>query len=271
MSGRLEDDRVMGGASLNDRPWLSHYPPGVPHDIDPAKLRDHRAIVRDQRRALRRSRRLREFRQGLHLSAVRNPRARSRRRAPAHGPEEGRPRRGDDAQRRRRPVVLFALLISGYTVVNVNPLYSPRELARQINDSGARMIFIADACAHTLDKALERLPETQRAVLVRMGDLLGAKGMLVNFVARHVKKVIRPITCRSLTASRVSCNGARASGRRRPCPRPTSSRRTSRSCSTRAARRASRRAPFSPTPTSRRTCCRPRRGSRLRSMRTRRR
>lgn len=182
----------MTGKPDGDRPWLSHYPPGAPRDIDPAALptladlfetsvaqypdriafetfgrrvtyRQFEKHVRDLASALQRM--------GLNKGdrvAVMMPNFLS------------------------NPVVIFALLINGYTVVNVNPLYTPRELSRQLNDSGARMIFIADVCAHALDKALDDCLKLERAVLVRTGDLLGPKGALVNFVARHVKKVVKP-------------------------------------------------------------------------------
>jgi long-chain acyl-CoA synthetase len=182
----------MTGISDGDRPWLSHYPDGVPADIDPAELptlvelfetsvaqypdrvafetfgkrityRQFERHVRDLASALQRM----KLNKGDRV-AVMMPNLVS------------------------YPVITFALVISGYTVVNVNPLYTPRELAHQLNDSGARMIFIADVCAHTLDKALEDCLKLERAVLVRMGDLLGMKGMLVNFVARHVKKAVKP-------------------------------------------------------------------------------
>ncbi len=87
------------------------------------------------------------------------------------------------------PVALAAVLRAGYTVVNVNPLYTPRELEHQLNDSGAEAIIILENFAHTLQQVM---PNTsiKHVVVTSMGDMLGAKGWLVNFVVRHVKNLV---------------------------------------------------------------------------------
>ncbi len=87
------------------------------------------------------------------------------------------------------PAVLFGTLIAGATVVNVNPLYTPRELAGQLRDSGARILFVLENFARTVQ---ETLPEValDTVVVVAPGDLLGLKGTVVNVVSRHVKKAV---------------------------------------------------------------------------------
>ena len=88
------------------------------------------------------------------------------------------------------PVVLAGVLRAGCTVVNVNPLYTPRELEHQLKDSGADAIFILENFATTLQQVLAKVP-TKLLVVCSMGDLLGfAKGLLVNFVVRNVKKMV---------------------------------------------------------------------------------
>jgi long-chain acyl-CoA synthetase len=88
------------------------------------------------------------------------------------------------------PVVLAGVLRAGCTVVNVNPLYTPRELEHQLKDSGAEAIFILENFATTLQQVASKVP-TKTVVLTSMGDLLGfAKGLVVNFVVRHVKKMV---------------------------------------------------------------------------------
>ena len=88
------------------------------------------------------------------------------------------------------PVVLAGVLRAGATVVNVNPLYTPRELEHQLKDSGADVIFILENFATTLQQVLDRVP-TKTVVVCAMGDLLGfAKGLIVNFVVRNVKKMV---------------------------------------------------------------------------------
>ena len=88
------------------------------------------------------------------------------------------------------PVVMAAILRAGYTVVNVNPLYTPRELEHQLKDSGAEAIFILENFAITLEKVLEKTP-IKHIVVATMGDMLGGlKGTIVNFVVRNVKKMV---------------------------------------------------------------------------------
>jgi long-chain acyl-CoA synthetase len=88
------------------------------------------------------------------------------------------------------PVVLAGVLRAGATVVNVNPLYTPRELEHQLRDSGSEAIFILENFATTLQQVIDKVP-TRTVVVCSMGDLLGfAKGMLVNFVVRNVKKMV---------------------------------------------------------------------------------
>lgn len=88
------------------------------------------------------------------------------------------------------PVAVAAVLRAGLVVVNVNPLYTPRELEHQLNDSGAKAIFILENFAHTLAQCLART-DVRHVILTAMGDRLGLlKGSLVNHVVRHVKKMV---------------------------------------------------------------------------------
>ncbi len=88
------------------------------------------------------------------------------------------------------PIALFAGIIAGLVVVNVNPLYTARELKHQLNDSGAKAIVIIENFACTLEKVIADTP-IEHVILTSMGDRLGmVKGALVNFVCRHVKKLV---------------------------------------------------------------------------------
>nr|WP_205905445.1 long-chain fatty acid--CoA ligase [Collimonas pratensis] len=87
------------------------------------------------------------------------------------------------------PVAIAAILRAGYIVVNVNPLYTPRELEHQLNDSGAEAIFILENFATTLQQVVART-KIKHIVVASMGDLMGVKGLLVNLVVRHVKKMV---------------------------------------------------------------------------------
>ncbi len=88
------------------------------------------------------------------------------------------------------PVCVAAILRAGFVVVNINPLYTPRELEHQLKDSGAEAIIIIENFATTLEKVIANTP-VKHVVVAAMGDLLGGlKGTLVNFVVRRVKKMV---------------------------------------------------------------------------------
>jgi long-chain acyl-CoA synthetase len=87
------------------------------------------------------------------------------------------------------PVAMMAVLRAGYVVVNVNPLYTPRELEHQLKDSGAEAIVILENFATTLQKVLPRT-SIKHIIVSTMGDLLGLKGVFVNFIVRKIKKMV---------------------------------------------------------------------------------
>ena len=88
------------------------------------------------------------------------------------------------------PIALAAIMRAGFIVVNVNPLYTPRELEHQLNDSGAKAIIILENFAVTLAAVIEKTL-CKTVVMARMGDLLGGfKGTLVNFVVKNLKKMV---------------------------------------------------------------------------------
>ncbi|MDO5686524.1 MAG: AMP-binding protein [Neisseria sp.] len=88
------------------------------------------------------------------------------------------------------PIATFAILQAGLVAVNVNPLYTPRELEHQLNDSGATTIIVLENFANTLELVLNKTP-VKNVIIASLGDLLGTvKGTLVNFVVRKVKKMV---------------------------------------------------------------------------------
>ena len=89
----------------------------------------------------------------------------------------------------QNPVIVFAILRAGFTVVNVNPLYTPRELEHQLNDAGAKAIFVLENFAHTVEQVASRTA-LKHIVVTTMGDMLGVKGLIVNLVVRRVKKLV---------------------------------------------------------------------------------
>ena len=89
------------------------------------------------------------------------------------------------------PVALFGILAAGMTVVNVNPLYTPRELKHQLTDSQAKGIVILENFAHTLEKVRSEIPDLQQVITTQIGDMLPApKRWVVNFVVKYVKRMV---------------------------------------------------------------------------------
>ena len=88
------------------------------------------------------------------------------------------------------PVAVAAVLRAGFVVVNVNPLYTPRELEHQLKDSGAKAIVIVENFAHVLQQVMSAVP-TKKVILTALGDMLGfPKSLIVNYVVRKVKKMV---------------------------------------------------------------------------------
>ena len=175
-----------------DRPWLAAYPQGVPADID---VSQYRSLVHLMEESFERhaskpaysfmgkdvsfaqvdslSQAFAAYLQGLGLV------------------------KGDRVaimmpNMPQYPVAVAGILRAGFVVVNVNPLYTARELEHQLKDSGAKAIVIIENFATTLQQCIAQTP-VKHVVLTAMGDLLGlVKGALVNYVVRHARKMVPP-------------------------------------------------------------------------------
>ena len=112
------------------------------------------------------------------------------------------------------PVCLFGVLRAGCTVVNVNPLYTARELEHQLTDSGAEVIVVVENFAHTLQEVVART-RVRNVIVTSIGELLGFKGFIVDFVLRHVKKMIPAYTI----PGAIRLSDALAEGRKRALER----------------------------------------------------
>ncbi len=110
------------------------------------------------------------------------------------------------------PVALFGTLRAGGVVVNCNPLYTPRELEHQLRDSGATAIVIVENFAQTLEQVIARTA-IKHVVVTPLGEMLGAKGLLVNFALRHVKKMVPAWKL----PGAINFRGAMAAGRSHGC------------------------------------------------------
>ena len=175
---------------MTDRPWLAAYPQGVPADIDPTQYASLVALMDEAFRQY--ADRVAYSFMGKDISFAQTD-ALSRAFA-AYLQGQGLVK-GDRVAIMmpnvpQYPVVVAAVLRAGFVVVNVNPLYTPRELEHQLKDSGAKAIVIIENFATTLQSCIANTP-VKHVVLCAMGDQLGfLKGMLVNYVVRNVKKLV---------------------------------------------------------------------------------
>ncbi len=113
------------------------------------------------------------------------------------------------------PVSTAAVLRAGYAVVNVNPLYTPRELEHQLKDSGAEAIIVLENFATTVQQVIARTA-VKHVIVGSMGDLLGLKGVIVNLVVRRVKKMVPAYSI----PGAVAFNDAVAAGRNMKLNKP---------------------------------------------------
>ncbi|MBK5104866.1 MAG: long-chain-fatty-acid--CoA ligase [Burkholderiales bacterium] len=170
--------------------WLKHYPAGVPAEIDPDKYQSIRDLFEEsvasfgERPAYYCMGREITFADVDRMSAAFGAWLQSR------GLNKGDRVALMMPNVLQYPVALFGVLRAGLVVVNVNPLYTPRELEHQLLDSGAKAIVILENFAHTLEQVIAKT-QVKHVVVAAMGDLLGGvKGALVNFAVRNVKKMV---------------------------------------------------------------------------------
>ncbi|MCK9388080.1 MAG: long-chain-fatty-acid--CoA ligase [Sulfuritalea sp.] len=173
-----------------DKPWLEHYPAGVPAEIDINQYETVSQVLEESmkkyasRTAFRCMGKTLSYGQLDALSRSLAAWLQSRGLAPGARVAIMLP------NILQYPVCVAAILRAGYAVVNVNPLYTPRELEHQLRDSGAEAIVILENFATTLQKVIASTA-VKHVVVASMGDLLGGfRGTLVNFVVRHVKKMV---------------------------------------------------------------------------------
>ncbi len=173
-----------------EKTWLKQYPAGVPGEIDVAQYKSLVELLEHSFKTFRdapayrfmgksfsygriddASRALAAYLQGLGLD------------------------KGDRVaimmpNTPQYPVAVAAILRAGYVIVNVNPLYTPRELEHQLKDSGAKAIVIVENFAHVLQQVLGAVP-TKHVLVTGLGDMLGfPKATIVNYVVRNIKKMV---------------------------------------------------------------------------------
>ncbi|WP_409307736.1 long-chain-fatty-acid--CoA ligase FadD [Pectobacterium sp. B1J-3] len=171
--------------------WLSRYPTSVPAEIDPDRFT---SLIDMFERTVTRYADQTAFINMGEVMTFRKLEERSRAFA-AYLQNQLGLKKGDRVALMmpnllQYPVALFGVLRAGMVVVNVNPLYTPRELEHQLKDSGASTIVIVSNFAHTLEKVVANTP-IKHVILTRMGDQLStAKGTIVNFVVKYIKRLV---------------------------------------------------------------------------------
>ncbi len=196
--------------------WLSAYPPGVPAEIDATQYQSLVALM-EEAFAKYANRAAYSF-MGADISFAQTDRQSLSVAAYLQGLGLAK---GDRVAIMmpnvpQYPVAVAAILRAGYVVVNVNPLYTPRELEHQLKDAGAKAIFILENFASTLQKCLAATP-VKHIVMCAMGDQLGLfKGALVNYVVRSRKKLVPAYDL----PQAVRFNAAVAKGSKSPFAKP---------------------------------------------------
>jgi long-chain acyl-CoA synthetase len=174
------------------KPWLASYPKGVPETIDPLSAGTLADVIEEAARRFAGRPAFESFGKRLTFAEIKAQSDAVLSWLQAKGLAKGDRVAIMMPNVMAYPVVMFAVLRGGFTVVNVNPLYTPRELEHQLNDSGAKILFVLENFAHVVQEARPQLKTVDTVVLATPGDLLGLKGQIVNLVARHVKKVVKP-------------------------------------------------------------------------------
>jgi long-chain acyl-CoA synthetase len=174
-----------------ERIWLKSYPPGVPADIDPT---EYASLVDLFEKSVRKF----AARSAFHSMGKTITYADLDRLSREFGAWLQAKGLGKGSRVAimlpnclQYPVAMFGTLRAGCTVVNVNPLYTARELEHQLRDSGAEAIVILENFAAVLQQVRSRTP-LKHVVVTSLGEMLGVKGVIVNLVVRKVKKMVPP-------------------------------------------------------------------------------
>ncbi|MGO4330769.1 long-chain fatty acid--CoA ligase [Cupriavidus sp. 2TAF22] len=173
-----------------ERIWLKNYPAGVPAEIDSSQFRSLAALLEESFRTYAGRRAFVCMDKAITYGDVDRLSRQFAAWLQSRGLKPGARVAIMMPNVLQYPVVLAAVLRAGFVVVNVNPLYTPRELEHQLKDSGAEAIVILENFATTLEQVLPATP-VKHVVVASMGDMLGGvKGAIVNFVVRNVKKMV---------------------------------------------------------------------------------
>jgi len=182
-------ENITNPVQKTEKPWLQHYPAGVPANIDPsqytsllAMLEESFAKYRDLPAFIFMGKTF-TFGDMDQLSTQFGAYLQSR------GLEPGDRIALMMPNLPQYPIALFGALRAGLILVNTNPLYTPREMKHQFIDSGAKAIIIAENFAANLQQIIAETP-IKTVIITSIGAMLGMKGWIVNFVVRNIKKLV---------------------------------------------------------------------------------
>jgi long-chain acyl-CoA synthetase len=200
----------------NQRPWLSHYPAGVPAEIDIHQYASVTAVIEEAFERFGQRPAFHSFGKQLSYGEVDT----LSRHFAGYLTGELKLAKGDRIAIMmpnclQYPIALFGALRAGLTVVNTNPMYTARELKHQLEDSGAKAILVLDNFAATLQQVVAET-DVKHVITTGIGDLLGAKGAVMNLVVKHVKKMVPPFNL----PSAVRFKDALSRGAHHPLTKP---------------------------------------------------
>ena len=176
--------------SLN-RPWLAHYPQGVPAQIDVEEFPSVVSVLENAIEKFRDRPAFRNFGKTLTYGDIDRLSAQFA----AYLLGELKLKKGDRVAIMmpnclQYPIATFGVLRAGLTVVNTNPMYTPRELKHQLEDSGAKVVFVLDNFGKTVQDVVAGT-QVQQVVATGLGDMIGGlKGPIMNFALKYVKKMV---------------------------------------------------------------------------------
>ncbi|MFK2873540.1 long-chain-fatty-acid--CoA ligase [Dyella lipolytica] len=174
----------------NLRPWLNHYPDGVPAEIDINQYASVVAVLDEGFERYRQRTAFSNFGKSLSYGEIDT----LSRQFAAYLTGELKLKKGDRIAIMmpnvlQYPIAMFGALRAGMVVVNTNPMYTARELKHQLEDAGAQAIVVLDNFAATLQQVVAETG-VKHIITTGIGDMLGAKGVLINFALKHVKKMV---------------------------------------------------------------------------------
>ena len=182
---------VTAAPATHPQPWLANYPPGVPAQIGPEAPSTLAEIFVESVASYAARPALESFGKRMTYGEFGDAARAVASWLQARGLAKGDRIAIMMPNVMAYPPVLFGILIGGYTVVNVNPLYTARELTHQLRDADARVLFVLENFGHTVEEAMQGVG-IDTVVVVKPGDLLGLKGHVINAVSRYVKKAVKP-------------------------------------------------------------------------------